>query len=535
MSKTLRIFLVSFLLSTLLFSQTDYSQQYIEEYGFDRNTIISSYDELQMALGWTSITASPEPFGRSIGGTIGNFFYIFGGQANSSMARAYNLTTNSWVASTAATYPAYNAGFVVAAGELYKISGTGATNNFEKFTPNGTGTGTWASLTAGPTDIMNSQNAAVWDGGDNIYVHSSNYSTTAPLSYLAKYSISGNSWSMLAPSPNIKRYPGLAYYNGFVYLIGGLVDAGDDGTICLKYEIATNAWTTIAYLPDVVNFCKWSTTVVGNKIVLVSSGGGYSGYPANPKVFYYDVSSNAWTYDGNTPITRGLALASYLPTESKIFFGGGNEGNVSSNYQATCWLGEGGFIPVELTSFTADRNDNSVFLNWSTATETNNYGFEIERQSTADNWEKIGFVPGYGTTTELRSYSFKDDLIHNPSHILFYRLKQIDFDGSIEYSDIVKVTIEIPLNFSLEQNYPNPFNPSTTLSFAISQPSFVSLKIFDVLGNEVATLVNEYKSEGRYEVEFGVKSGVRELSSGVYFSQLKSGDFIKTNKMLLLK
>ncbi len=190
-------------------------------------------------------------------------------------------------------------------------------------------------------------------------------------------------------------------------------------------------------------------------------------------------------------------------------------------------------IPVEMTLFEGSYEDGAVNLTWVTATETNNFGFEVERRSGSSNYEKIGFVSGNGTTTNRVTFNFVDKNLLADKY--YYRLKQIDLDGTIEYSNEIMVEINTLEKFQLFQNYPNPFNPSTTLSFAISQPSFVSLKIFDVLGNEVATLVNEYKSEGRYEVEFGVKSGVRELSSGVYFSQLKFGDFIKTNKMLLLK
>lgn len=222
-------------------------------------------------------------------------------------------------------------------------------------------------------------------------------------------------------------------------------------------------------------------------------------------------------------------------------------------------------IPVELVSFTASINENEVRLNWSTATETNNRGFEIERspslipsqregtsQTLWGDWEEIGFVPGFGTTTEPKSYTFTDDLSltsnlpsarHGLTHTLRYRLKQIDFDGTSRYSEIVEVEIYSPAEFSLEQNYPNPFNPSTKIKFTIpsviaseaKQSQLVTLKIYDILGNEVATLVNEEKPAGTYEVEFNTSSIKHQPSSGIYFYKLQVGSYTQIRKMTLLK
>jgi len=205
-------------------------------------------------------------------------------------------------------------------------------------------------------------------------------------------------------------------------------------------------------------------------------------------------------------------------------------------------------IPVELTSFSASTDQNSVILNWSTATETNNAGFSVERKIPVDErWIEIGFVPGFGTTTEKRSYSFTDNNLATGSYS--YRLKQIDYNGTVEYSNEVFAEVGAPEEFSLSQNYPNPFNPVTKIKFTIPTPpsssplskgrnevGFVTLKIYDILGNEVATLVNEYKPAGTYEVEFNSHSDEgQNLSSGVYYYQLKSGSFISTKKMILLK
>ena len=199
-------------------------------------------------------------------------------------------------------------------------------------------------------------------------------------------------------------------------------------------------------------------------------------------------------------------------------------------------------VPVELVSFNAVLIDDKVQLNWSTTTETNNSGFEILRFAQNDNeWNTIGFVPGFGTTTEPKSYSFIDENISTGFYK--YRLKQIDFDGTFTYSNEIEVDFT-PKEFMLYQNYPNPFNPSTTIKFEIpsvivsgaKQSKFVTLKVYDILGNEVAILVNEEKQPGVYEVEFSVgQDSSPDIASGIYFYQLKAGSFVQSKKMILLR
>ena len=194
---------------------------------------------------------------------------------------------------------------------------------------------------------------------------------------------------------------------------------------------------------------------------------------------------------------------------------------------------ENGIVPVELASFTYSVTNNNVTLTWQTATETNNQGFQIERRKTQDErsgeWINIGFLNGSGTTTEPQSYSFVDENLSAGKYQ--YRLKQIDFDGTYEYSNTIEVEINSPTKFSLEQNYPNPFNPSTSIQYAISSRQFVTLKVYDVLGKEVATLVNKEKPAGMYNVQFTMSN----LSSGVYYYELRARDFVETKKMVLMK
>ncbi len=185
-------------------------------------------------------------------------------------------------------------------------------------------------------------------------------------------------------------------------------------------------------------------------------------------------------------------------------------------------------VPVELTSFIASSNDGNVKLNWITASEINNRIFEIERKSNNSQFVTIGYVNGHGTTTEQQDYLYIDK---NPGQGTYiYRLKQLDFNGHYEYSNEVEVILA-PTKFLLEQNYPNPFNPSTLIKYSIPTDGFVSLDIFNLLGQKVATLVNENMKAGRYEVNFDASG----LSTGLYIYTLKSGNFISTKKMILLK
>ena len=186
-------------------------------------------------------------------------------------------------------------------------------------------------------------------------------------------------------------------------------------------------------------------------------------------------------------------------------------------------------IPVELTSFVGSSSNGNVELNWTTATELNNSGFEIQRSVDEYNFSKIGFVTGYGTTTDPKTYSFMD--YSSTTGKQYYRLRQIDFNGSFNYSGTIEIDVSAPIEFELQQNYPNPFNPSTLISYSIPQNSFVTLQVNDILGNEVATLVKQAQSVGKYDIIFNASN----LSNGVYFYTIKADNFTSTKKMILMK
>ncbi|GMU85231.1 MAG: hypothetical protein AMXMBFR48_04730 [Ignavibacteriales bacterium] len=190
-------------------------------------------------------------------------------------------------------------------------------------------------------------------------------------------------------------------------------------------------------------------------------------------------------------------------------------------------------IPVELTSFTAQYTGGTVTLNWVTATETNNAGFEVERNSCSpesSNWLSLGFVAGNGTTTERNIYTFTDR--PETGSNIYYRLKQKDLDGSFTYSQVIMINSAVIETFSLARNFPNPFNPVTVIEFSLPEQSEITLMVYDILGNQVATLASGRYQAGRYTITFDGTN----YPSGVYIYKLSHGKGQTiTRKMTLLK
>lgn len=185
-------------------------------------------------------------------------------------------------------------------------------------------------------------------------------------------------------------------------------------------------------------------------------------------------------------------------------------------------------VPVELISFTASANNSVINLNWSTATELNNSGFEIQRKNENSDWISIGFIKGFGTTTTQNNYSYTDQNPFMGNNL--YRLKQIDLDGTFEYSD--EVNVELVLSeYVLAQNYPNPFNPTTTINFNIPKEDFVNVTIFNSIGEKVATLLDGIMTSGSHSLTFDANG----FASGLYILRMSSGSYSNTIKMNLMK
>jgi hypothetical protein len=242
--------------------------------------------------------------------------------------------------------------------------------------------------------------------------------------------------------------------------------------------------------------------------------------PENGNLYWCGYWSSGFFSEGGS--FRLVDVTTGTSTEIAAF--GQFENLTGFNVDAICQT-----VPVELNSFAATVQGNNITLSWSTATETNNSGFNVERRSNQSDWQAVGFVPGFGTSTEQHSYSFKDNQLNAGSYT--YRLKQIDYDGTYQYSNEVEAEVVKPVGFSLAQNYPNPFNPSTTINFSIPVNEVVNLTVFNALGEQVTVLMNKELTAGQYTVNFNASG----LASGVYILRMKAGNFVEMKKMNLLK
>ncbi|MBS4034508.1 MAG: T9SS type A sorting domain-containing protein [Ignavibacterium sp.] len=204
--------------------------------------------------------------------------------------------------------------------------------------------------------------------------------------------------------------------------------------------------------------------------------------------------------------------------------------DLNSQFTNGTFFDENSPLPVELSSFTSKLINDKVQLNWQTATEVSNYGFNVERSVKDGEWSTIGFVEGYGNSNSPKSYSFSDKDLFAGGSEFRYRLKQIDTDGKFEYSDVVAVTV-IPTQFELAQNYPNPFNPATTIRFSLPQSTQIKLNVYNLLGQQIATIAEGLFEQGFHKVEFNAS----ELPSGAYIYRIESANFVQVKKMVLIK
>ena len=218
------------------------------------------------------------------------------------------------------------------------------------------------------------------------------------------------------------------------------------------------------------------------------------------------------------------------PTYDGIWFFAPDGSDTTVIYLDQVTWNPDGELPVELVSFNASVDKNTINLRWITSTELNNSGFEVERRTANSSYKKIAFVQGKGTTTQSNGYTYSD--VVNQTGIYIYRLKQVDLDGTFEYSNEIMVNvIALPGQYALAQNYPNPFNPTTSIEYVIPQVGFVNLSVFNLLGERVAELVNEIMESGNHTIVFDAS----RLSSGTYIYTLSVNGNVVTKKMTLIK
>jgi hypothetical protein len=316
---------------------------------------------------------------------------------------------------------------------------------------------------------------------------------------------------------------GITIIGSKVYLIGGTANTINYKRVDI-YDIDLNSWSLC---PDkLIEGRAIGVECIGNYIFAI---GGLIQPPPYAQVEMFDIASGLWTI--KTPMPSGRAGFGHSVYNNEIYVVGGYPGNVVALNEVLKYHPDDSIIPVELTSFTASASKGKVTLNWITSTETNNQMFEVERRIEDKQFVTIGFVEGHGTTTETKNYQYIDNINDIQATSLSYRLKQIDYDGSYEYSDEVEVTNPAPTDYALHQNFPNPYNPTTTISYSLPVKAQVELIVYNTLGESIVQLVNEKKEAGSYSAKFDAEN----LPSGIYFYRLQSGSFVDTKKMILLR
>jgi hypothetical protein len=302
---------------------------------------------------------------------------------------------------------------------------------------------------------------------------------------------------------------------------------------------------TAEYSPATLNFTSGSFSSAYAGVSLTNNKHTNNGSTTDFIIRYWTVTSSGITSFSCNVTFKYVDPADINGTEANLYCGkwsgsawtllnavdtGSDElsGTVTSFSDFTG--GEQSPLPVELVSFSAAISDTEIILNWLTATEVNNYGFEIQRSVQTNKWDVLGFVEGHGNSNSLKDYSFTDSEI-NTAGIYYYRLKQIDNDGAYEFSNQIEVNFGSPNNFELSQNYPNPFNPSTTISFKLPKSGAVTLKVYNLMGEEIKTLAEGYREAGIHSFSFNAEG----YPSGMYLYRLSTNGYTKTKKMLLMK
>jgi len=300
--------------------------------------------------------------------------------------------------------------------------------------------------------------------------------------------------------------------------------------------------TALPFTPDLI----WSKGIsnTGGKLVLLNnqtSLDGTSDPSGNANLIDFVGYGDADAYEGSgaAPSISNTSCNRRKDNSGNQTYGSNGSGwesddNSSDFYEETD-MSNNPPLPVELSDFNGDYSNGKILLNWRTESEVNNFGFEVERiieengNANSQQWRKIGFVKGNGNSNAPNEYTFEEEI--SRSGIYKYRLKQLDFDGDYSYSKEIEINIPFPGEVILNQNFPNPFNPTTKISFALPRTEFVSLKVYDVLGREVETLLSDKITPGKYDIKFD-GSG---LNSGFYFYKIEGEDFAMVKKMVLVK
>jgi N-acetylneuraminic acid mutarotase len=459
--------------------------------------------------------------------------------AGNNLLSRYNAISNTWTSLAPIPVARIVFGSAVAQNKLFVFGGAGTGDYCDSIYVYDIAANSW-SLNALHLPVARGWARAATYQDSLIYVVGGLTSSSGSADGLVfLYNVNNNTIRTCTTMPSLVFGGGLAIYNNKIVSIGGATASALSAETIVgeisQLDRSIITWTSKTAFPGGVRF-KQGAGSWGSLGVVVSggndgvAGGGYWGPLADH--YQYNPDSDTWTALQNMPVADlgFCGSATRIGNKLRWVVAGGYNGTAPAN--TTFIYTADDPTPVELSSFTSNVVNNEVQLRWSTATETNNKGFSVERKSNG-NWETIGFISGKGTTTEISNYTFTDKV--NGSKYS-YRLKQVDFDGTFEYSPVINVDLTGPKVYLLSQNYPNPFNPSTIIKFGLATDSKVSVKVFDILGREVATLINGSLEAGSHEVQFNAKN----ITSGVYFYKIEANGvdgskFSATKKMMLTK
>jgi len=431
--------------------------------------------------------------------TIDGFGYIYAGTHGNGLYRSTNDGT-SW------GNPSNLSGNFLPDGDIYKVAigQTGTVyatldGNIYNSTDNGSNW-TEVKVTASGNPTGGFQTIAfgssrVYAGGSYDWFY---YSTN-----------DGTSWNWEGSSSGLTKAPLSLAVNSL-----GNIFAGTSGSGIFKSTDLGVSWTQM-------NTNLGSLYI--NTIAINTSDVIYAG--TTNGIYTSTDNGSHWVSNNSGLTNTDIRSIAFDPSSTNVFAGAYKSDGTGGIWQSVATL------PVELTTFTVSKSGNTAFLKWNTATEMNNYGFGVEKRDAGKaEWNKIGFIKGNGTSNAPHQYSFIDKEPAKGKYA--YRLRQIDNDGSFKYSKSVELeNNSTPTSFSLAQNFPNPFNPSTMISFDLPLNSFVSLKVYDMIGREVETILSEGMSAGSYSRQWNAMN----VPSGVYFYRLQAGSFIETKKLVLLR
>jgi hypothetical protein len=507
-------------------------------------------EDVLTTLAWTSLAPSTHAVSRSccayitIGGN--DYIYQFGGGSGAqytTVAR-YDVAANTWSTGYAAIPSNMSAATAVTIGNKIYLFGGESAGGLGKTLMYDPVANTWtgkANMLTAVTDALcvkfeDNNYVYVIGGGDGLF-------GTTVQSSVQLYNVATDTYSACTSLPSAISMMGGGILNYTIIATGGWTGSlGSTNTykgVITPSNMNQITWTTVAAYPagGVTRMASFPVTLGSypSAAGIFCTGGAIDGSTANltGATHLYNFCTDQWeVLTPNLAQPRTNFKGCGKMDNNVYVIAGFTTAGVGTSDKATLTQIAGSCytpVPVELTSFTASVTGSNVKLDWETASELNNSGFSIERKSINSEFTEVGFVPGFGTTTEAKSYSFLDQNLKNGTYS--YRLKQIDFDGTFEYSKEVEIEVSTPASFSLEQNYPNPFNPSTSIKYSVPESGNIRLSVYNTVGEEVAVLVKGFSQAGSFEVTFNASN----LSTGVYLYKLQSANSVQTKKMMLLK